>query len=289
VTTKTIFRTGCLAVLAAALTGCGPGPADSGGDEFRILLEAWTGADHADKAVSMKALIERDGFRDLTLVTKQNMTELYMGRYASAEATQKDLQKVRAYTNAQWDDVRPFDGARLILMQGRDVGPPEWNLLNVHPRYAYTVVIMIYHDEDRYIGRRQQAVDMCRKLREEGELAFFHHGPRNSSVCVGLFKINAVRVRQAPVHDPRGALAPRGTVAGTQEKRVFMPEIQAVLQRYPRIYVNGDHEKLTVPTTEPLPGNPRTGSWKEFYAPSYVIDVPRRPSAGDPFAGVGDS
>jgi len=288
-TMRTIFHTGCLVMLAAALTGCGPRLADTD-DEFRILLNAWNGPDHATTAANVKGVIERDGFKNLTIVAKQNMTELYMGRYVSVKAAEPDLKKAQAYRNVQWGDVRLFEGAKPILIPGKDIGPPEWNLLNVHPRYTYTVAVMIYHDDAGYIGRRQQAVNMCRKLREQGELAFFHHGPRNSSVCVGLFKVNAVRTRQVPVD----------AGAGTKEQRIHSLEIQATIQKYPRMYENGNHVKMTVPSTDPGPvnanasgvtvsGNQRLGSVKEMYAPSCVIDIPRRPSASDPFAGFGDS
>ena len=32
----------------------------------------------------------------------------------------------------------------------------------------------------------------------------------------------------------------------------------------------------------------RIGKLNEFYAPSYVIEIPKRPTAQDPFAGLGN-
>jgi len=290
---KMIFRIGhavCLAALAVALTGCGPSfSADS--DEFRILLEAYNGPDHAKKAVSVKEVAERDGLMPLSIVSKQNMTELYMGRYLSTDAAEKDLKRAQAYKSTRWGDFRPFARARTVLIPGNDIGPPEWNLLNVHPRYVYTVVIMTFYDDAKtgYFGRRQRAVDACRKLRNEGEQAYFHHGTTNSSVCIGLFKVNGVRSRMVD--------APGG--GGRVEQRSAGPEIQAIIKRFPKIYDNNTHRVVSVPTAKrpsdtnlqnarPA-GEGQYGTMEKFYAPSYVIDIPRRPSVRDPFAGFGDS
>jgi len=288
VTMKTIFRIGCLAVL---MTGCAP--PDAGNDEYRILLHTWNGPDHAKKAAAAKDAAERDGWTDLAMVGKQNATELYMGRYTSSETAEADLNRALTYTRR---DAQIFPRARTILLPGKDIGPPEWNLLNVHPRYVYTVVIMSYHDDekDNYFGRRQRAVDACRKLRNEGEQAYFHHGPKHSVVCVGLFKVNSVRVRRVD------APGPGGTRSGKVEQRIPTPEVRAVLERYPKIYDNDTHVKMEVATaakpegvdlrSAPRPGQGSSyGTMKTFYAQSYVISIPRRPSANDPFAGLGDS
>jgi len=286
-TMKTIFHTVCLAVLAVSLTGC-ERPLSAESDEYHILLEAWGGADHAKNAAAVKEAAERDGFKNLALVSKQNITELYMGRYPSVKAAEKDLQRAQTYKAAQWGEFYPFARARPMLVINEDIGPPEWNLLNAHPRYVYTVVVMTYHNEDSYVGRRQRAVDACRKLREQGEPAYFHHGPKNSSVCVGLFKINGIRVRMVD--------APGG--GGKVEQRIPAPEVQAVIKRYPRIYENDTHVRVAVPSTKQRtdvdtqgvrPPEGGFGSLDEFYAPSYPIDIPRRPSVRDPFAGFGNS
>jgi len=286
-TMKTIFHTVCLAVLAVSLTGCGPSLL-SEGDEYHILLEAWGGASHAKNAALVKEAAERDGFKNLTLVHKQNTTELYMGKYPTPKAAEKDLKRAQTYKAAQWGEFYPFARARTMIVEREDIGPPEWNLMNAHPRYVYTVVVMTYHNEGQYVGRRQRAVDACRKLRELGEPAYFHHGPKNSSVCIGLFKINGVRARMVETEGGGGKV----------EQRAPAPEIQAVLKRYPRIYENDTHMKVAAPSTRKrtdvdlhgvkLPeGTP--GSLDEFYAPSYAIEIPKRPSVRDPFAGIGNS
>ncbi|MCL2701484.1 MAG: hypothetical protein FWE88_07295 [Phycisphaerae bacterium] len=293
-TMKTIFHVGCLAVLVATLTGCGSGFTADG--DVRILLYTWDAedGDHAGHAARVKAIIERDKFKNLTIISKQNTTELYMGRYITIEAAEDDLKMAKAYKNTRWGDDRPFAFARTVLTPGKDVGPPEWNLMNVHTKYVYTVVVMTYHDQDKYVGRRQRAVEACRKLRSQGELAFFHHGASSSSVCVGLFKINGVRIRMAPA---MASDTERGVP--TIEKRYPSAEVQAVLKKYPAILANDRQMIITVPTAKKpnmdvssvtLTGDAdRLGSFEEFHAPSYVIEIPRRPSANDPFAGIGDS
>jgi hypothetical protein len=117
------------------------------------------------------------------------------------------------------------------------------------------VLVAVFYDEPdaNYVGRQQFAVDYCRQLRQEGEMAFYHHGPVRSMVSVGSFDESVVeKVREG-----------KETQAVIRDDRV-----KAILAKHPSLAVNGREELQRV-------YNPKTKKIEMTPATSQLIAIPR--------------
>src|SRR5690606_24048332 len=142
---------------------------------------------------------------------------------------QEALRRVRS---VQVGADLPFAQAFLAPpLQAGDPGEaPELNLLAARDifgaRAEYTLQIAVYESPDRAEAKRA-AEQAALRLRRDGELAFYYHGPSRSMVTVGIF---SERDLQGPA-------------------RAFGPAILAVQERYPLNLLNGQY-----PILERAPG-----------------------------------
>jgi hypothetical protein len=147
------------------------------------------------------------------------------GKYASPESSeaQADLKRVRA-TNV--DGSFPFADAFLAPPPGEALHgtDPQLDLRNARKnhggkRAAYTLQIGVYARPDRQTPSaselrefRQAAEKAASQLRQDGELAFYFHGPNSSSVTVGVFSAADI-----------DAKAPTGTSQALRDAKTLHP------------------------------------------------------------------
>jgi hypothetical protein len=238
-----------LLVLAAG--GCG-GPEAGGGDRFGILLFTFDQPGHPGQAeYNRQATQKLTGWKDLYVVSAASNSRLFWGHYASPEAAGADLARAKAFRTPQGQAL--FAGALVAPLPAPPVGPPEWDA--VRAPGVYTVLVAVFYDEPdaNYVGRQQFAVDYCRQLRQEGEMAFYHHGPVRSMVSVGSFDESVVeKVREG-----------KETQAVIRDDRV-----KAILAKHPSLAVNGREELQRV-------YNPKTKKIEMTPATSQLIAIPR--------------
>ena len=161
---------------------------------FTILLQIFSGLDHAQKADHWKQATEQDArWGNMYIVQKDDHSELYRGRYRSIRDAQNNLKAAQSY---QAPAGRPYETAMVIPLPQANIGPPELDVRNA--KGVYTVMVVMFQDSppDNYFDRRQDAVAYAQRLRAAGYEAYYHHGVTISTVCVGAFPASAVR-RQA--------------------------------------------------------------------------------------------
>ena len=280
----TVFApAGLLGMVAMALaTGCagswsapgnGPAPASysplrdrpsapAGGgqveDSYTVLLKVFSTANHAEDAAYYKAQMERlAGWNDLFIAAGDEHSELYWGRYPTMQAAAERLKTAKAYRSPA--GMTPFPTALVVPVPGSDIGPPEWNLLSAPGEY--TVVVAVFYDvpDANYYGRKNHAVEYCRQLREQGRQAFYHHGPSQSNVTVGLFGSTAVR---KVVTDRAIRL------------EIVAPRVQAIVKDFKHLAVNGYTEKRTVI-------DKATNRPKQVTAEPYLVEIPEKGRAAE--------
>ena len=244
------------------LVGCGPAGGGEGGG-CTILLATFQSARHNEEARFFRDSLERSGWKDLTVLHKDNHSELFSGRYATVEEGNRDLAKAQSYTNARGN--RPFRRARLVSLPGKDIGPPKWKL--VRAEGTYTVIVCYFYDvpKENYVGRRRFAVERCRAMRKGGYEAYYHHGPVKSYVTVGTFGENALRT----VRD-----------GSTLKTVIADPGIEKVIRDFPILGDNGHQVRLIVPVR--VPGTTQVQRKRVFVRP-YPVKIPRR--SGDDLPG----
>jgi hypothetical protein len=220
-----------LSLLAAC--GCGNGLSltprrPDGGTRYTILLHAFDDPMHVEESKRWKAETLQDtGWEDVYIVHQEGHSALYRGRYPSIDAAQDDLQQAKDYDPGT--GVHPYAQALVIPLPGEHVGPPEWDLSRADG--TWTVKVAVFYDvpEKDYVGRKQFAVDYCRRLRDNGYEAYYAHGPAKSHVYIGSFPATAVSVDRK----------------GNREKlAIHSAAMQQTLQDFPQLAVNGSAERI---------------------------------------------
>ena len=238
----------------------GPKHDTSGGAKegnFTILLFICRGAgmSHIEEAKLYKANTEKyAGWDNLFIVHKEDHSLLFWGKYANLKDAQPNLKKAKEYLTPA--KMKVYTKAIVVPLPGKeDVGPPEWNLDNTDPNYAYTVLVAEFHDvpEDDYVGRRDFAVQYCKQLRGEGRTAFYRHTATESIVTVGLFKKSAIT-------DTRKDDKIIRTVNDSG--------ITVLLKQFPKLAINGREHILTTV-------DPKTRQVSKIPAPTYLTAIPR--------------
>ncbi|MCD6365887.1 MAG: hypothetical protein J7M14_08430, partial [Planctomycetes bacterium] len=166
-------------------------------------------------------------WKGLFLVTKSGHSELFWGRYRSIASARKNLIKAKEYRNAM--GRRPFLSAITVPLPGKDVGPPEWSLLNA--KGTYTLQVATYYDvpKQNYFGRKRSAVEECRKLRELGYEAYYYHGPVRSHVTIGTFGPSAIET----------------IIENNKTKKVYRdPRIAELRNVFPEHVINGNADVI---------------------------------------------
>ncbi len=232
---------------------------------YTILLCIFRGENHMAEARNTKSTLERTtSWHDLFVVHKVGWSELYRGKYMSMEEAQGDLKKVKAWRDSL--GAQPFTMAMVMALPGKEVGPPEWNLLRTTG--VFTMVVAEFYDvpEASYVGRKDFAVRCCREFRAEGLEAYYYHGPAKSFVCIGSFpEASYPSIRE-----------------GGEIKRVAKDErIKAILKRFPYLAVNGRQEVFVV--------HSKSGESQKLATSSYVMEIPRQEdtAGANPFSRSG--
>ena len=224
---------------------------------FTILLYICRGdgMPHTEQAKLYKANTEKYAKWDnLFIVHKEDHSLLFWGKYARLDDAQPNLKKAKEYLTPA--KIKVYAKAIIVPLPGKeDVGPPEWNLDNTDPNYAYTVLVAEFHDvpEEDYVGRRDFAVLYCKQLRDEGRLAFYRHGEIESVVTVGLFKKAAIT--DTPKDDKI-------------IRTINDPLIPKLLDQFPKLAINGCEKILTIV-------DPKTKQLRKIPASTYLTPIPR--------------
>jgi hypothetical protein len=269
-----------LALAAAGWCGCLGGCDRAGGRgpwnpfhrssqaHYTIKLYRYTGPDHMRTAARGKrAAAEMAGLPDPFILHERAASTLYAGRYRTREAAMDDLRRAQ-----QWQSpsrLRPFQAAFVMPYPTEDPqANPAWDLERADG--AYTVLVEVYHnDPKKNMNRRKEAaVQRCKELREEGEEAYYYHGPANSVVTIGLFDDSAVKmVRKGPVTRPV----------------ILSREMKSIMKRRPHVYTNARKRQVAVPALA-------TGKPMLILRPTYPVRVPQssEDDVDESFLGLGD-
>lgn len=261
------------------LTGCDLSPGnpstppgqDLAAGRYTILLHIAHGANHAAAIETIRELTEKNtGWKGLITVTKDSYSALYWGSYATPADAEKYLQTAKNFRSES--GRQPFPKALVVPVPAGHVGPPEWDLAKA--KGAYTVCVQVWYNDPKveFYQRKEAAVAYCKQLREQGYEAYYHHGPSRSSVTIGSFPASSVEMVKE-----YGRVSPV----------VSDPRIQAILDKFPRLAVNGHEFWVTVPRIDPETGRPippplsKDGRpIKNMLAKSYVVKIPHD-STGD--------
>lgn len=172
------------------------------GASWVIVLAAFRG--DGAQAAAAQALAEARitaGLTDAFVETRGDNVIVAYGRFAAPDdpAAADALQRVRGVTVGQ---AQPYAGAFLAPPFTLQLGSrPEYNLLTAKARYGddalYTLQVAVYGRDDLprpteedLKEARKAAEEYATTLRQQGELAFYYHGPNRSMVTIGVFTLD---------------------------------------------------------------------------------------------------
>jgi hypothetical protein len=194
---RALFGTGQPPSVDAAAAGGAAGQSDPAAPAWAIMLAAFRG-DAAPEAATLLSQIRTRGQLPFAyLQTRGADTMIVAGSFAdaTAEDAQSELRRIRAIVI---DGKTPYANAFLVppaavAVQGSIA---ELDLLHAAAKYGvnrYTLEVGFYGRADgqppsaaERTEFRKAAEEAAAKLRQEGELAFYYHGPTRSSVTVGV-------------------------------------------------------------------------------------------------------
>lgn len=261
----------------------------SGGDEpedlWAVRCIAFNGPDQARRAENAARQLKAvRGLRadrvQVRAVTGQ--TVVFYGRYVRAfeEGTgkekfepdpQPDLTLIRDLSMPVKDSLTgreqiiwPFRLAALGPLPAKPSSHPEWQLVNA-PGY-WSLQVGVFYNTETMQQRRFAAEEYCRLLREEGEEAWFDHGPVNSSVCIGSFPREAIQsfTRKHPL-----------TGVSEVSARIVDEKMLAVAKRFPHNTHNGS-------IFYEITADPATGGKKRDPHPSFAVRIPKPATESPP-------
>ena len=190
----------------------------AGGQGWSIRIVEVKGTDRYGHAQHLaQQLRELTGLADLWIEDKDDTVSVYHGRFTSATdpAIRSALTKIQ---DVRIDDEKPFAEARLVplLGDGRMIADP----FDLRQFIGYYSLRIGFYDANYDGDFRAAAEEAVRTLREEGEEAYYYHGPFRSIITIGVFSYDQAFVS-----------------AGTHD--TYAPQIRELQKRYPYNLGNG--------------------------------------------------
>ncbi len=251
------FVLGCF-VASSAPAQQRKNPAPAKGAQYTIFCTRIEGDLHVERANRLKnELTYKSGMNGWHLVHEDRQSLLYYGSYSAFNDLNDEKETIRAQTDLKRiksltsEGTRLFSGAIFVDLQSPDpVAPPEWNLLNA--KGAWSIQIGAYNDSPL---RKDAAVEAVREARKQGIEAYYYHGDAVSSVCIGAWPAEAVRIEAdtkdqinttdsvlvapAAMPDVSGVLGEQDVKVIKERVTVVDQTMMALMKQYPFHAVNG--------------------------------------------------
>ncbi len=170
----------------------------AGGQGWSIRVIEVKGDERYGQAQAIaQQLRERAGLADLWIEDKDDTVSVYHGRFTTATdpAIRPVLSKIQKLSI---DKEAPFADARLVplLGDGKVIADP----FDLRQFTGYYSLQIGFYDENFDGDFRAAAEQAVRNLREDGEDAYYYHGPFRSIITIGVFSYEQAFV-SAGTHD----------------------------------------------------------------------------------------
>jgi len=149
-----------------------------------------------------KGLGQASGFnrRLVRVEHTEEASRLYYGRYGRTNNPRTgmlevpaelaaDLRRLQQLALGIGEAAYPFLMATPVPLETEPVGPPEWDLRQADASHSLLIAVFAGVED-----RRQVAVEYVRRLRQEGDEAYYYHDATRSHVCLGSFQSRDVKL-----------------------------------------------------------------------------------------------
>jgi hypothetical protein len=166
--------------------------------QFTLYCADYTGPAHVELAKRVKEeLAQQTGLRGWYIVHQSDRSTLFYGYYKEIDDANMRRDRLAIESLEDRSGNRIVRAAIAVPVDAPDPdAPPEWNLANVRrgeldTRHFWTLQIGAYKDSPQ---RKQVAVEAVREARKAGVDAYYYHGESVSSVCIGVWPMEALRI-----------------------------------------------------------------------------------------------
>lgn len=181
-------------------SGSGADETANGGGGWAVIIAVFRGEDAEKTASATLRRTRAEGGLPEAYVAKRN--EAYViavGDFVSPD-DERAIKELARVQQIEVGGAKPYDHALLAPPAGSPKGDmPQYNLLMAKKQFGddalYTLQIGAYGvlggktrpDAKELANVRKAAEEAAYRLRQEGEQAFYYHGPTMSMVTVGVF------------------------------------------------------------------------------------------------------
>jgi hypothetical protein len=247
-------------------------------------------------------LAKATGMRHFYIVHQEDRSSLFYGYYKELDdaGLKRDREALESLEDQSGNRI--VRAAIAVSVDAPDpIAPPEWNLANVRQgeldtKHYWTIQVGAYKDDPK---RKQAAVEAVREARQTGLDAYYYHGETVSSVCIGVWPQEAVRIegmKQIPgggeafaaanpdpdqqllvapgmkIPENLGREAAKRNVSVAQPKvTVLDPSMEEVKRRFSEHAVNGEVEMMVDSRGTTIP------------RPSLLVQIPLGEAGGAAF------
>ena len=233
------------------------------GNQFTILLYLHKEPSHVKDAMQHKIDAEQyASWDDIYVVHKDGYSELFRGQYKTRKDAQETLKKVHAFV---YGKKALYSKAIITRIPGKDSTLKPFDLRNAPQGKKYSVQVAVFFDipEQKYIGHQQRAMELCRKLRDRGDEAYYYLTPDRSCVTLGSFPPEAIETKKEKKRHPK-----TGQSFLVDKNIIKDKKMQAILDDIPYLLVCGNNEIRYLLT--------KTGEKKAYRQKTYTIVIPGR-------------
>lgn len=184
-------------------TGSVAGSGGGGEGSWSVVIASFRGEGQREVAQTMLARVRTEGgLPDAEMRVRGEATVISLGTFASAEDAEAQAA-LRRVQSLEIGVERPYTQAFLAPPEHLSApgSMPQFNLVRARelygPKAIYSLQVGVYgrQDLDRptdaELSETRKAAEIAAfRLRQEGELAFYYHGPRLSMVTIGVFDLS---------------------------------------------------------------------------------------------------
>lgn len=182
---------------------------------WAILLTSFTGLDQQKQATDLIAKLKRSYVTDAWLSQKDGYTHVYRGKF-SDPTTPKIQSMLRQSKMIKLGNNRPFTQARIKAARPAfEVSSSDMDLKRYRQQKLWSLQIAVY-DDVAGLNYKQLAEQAATNLRQDGDRAFFYHGPHRSMVTIGLYTYDQAWTQRVNIGDTYSPL-----IRQLQEKYPF--------------------------------------------------------------------
>lgn len=191
-------------------------------ERFAVQLAQYTGPQSVSDAAKLvaKARVQTN-LADLWYASDAGQATVYAGRFRDPDADPA-RRTLRLARDIEIDGETPFEDAKLVSLSGggtENYDPRD--LRSLSGKGLYTLQVG-YYDQQYGEDFRKAAEDKVDQLRDQGEDAYYYHGPRRS-----LILINAWTREEAFLSQP-----------GQMDR--YSNAVRAAQKKYPHNIPNGE-------------------------------------------------